>query len=267
METDQLQTAIRLAWIFMILLSLFVYILLRVYQNNARGFLEERKRLEKERELASFRATVYAEERQKEQISKNIHDQVITLLTASKRGIEAFCSADSVEVNTLKGSIGLIDNAVEELQSVCRDLMPHTFLNFGLFKAIELHLSRLNEKDDSSADMFVSQEVTDHLSFDKSDQLIIYRLSLEILNNLYRHAKYSYLRLVVSIKSAQLQFEFQHDGVGISSEEIEGKISENKGLGLFSIASRLLLLNGEINYIKGQEVSYVVLTVPLTNEG
>lgn len=262
METDQLQTSIRLAWIFMIGLSLFVYLLLRVYQYNARRFVEEKNRLEKERELASFRATVHAEERQKENISKNIHDQVITLLTASKRGLEAYYSEESRAAAPLKNSLRLIDNAVEELQSVCRDLLPHTFLNFGLFKAIELHLSRLNENEDAGADMVVSVDVSGNLPFDKSDQLIIYRLCLEILNNLFRHAKYTYLRLTVTNADDELKFEFEHDGVGVNNGDIEAKIAENKGLGLLSIASRLLLLKGGINYVKDQHLSQVVLTVP-----
>jgi signal transduction histidine kinase len=94
-------------------------------------------------------------------------------------------------------------------------------------------------------------------------QLNIYRICLEILNNLYKHANYQYLKIIVERTGNNLQFEFTHNGMGITTKEIDKLAAGSQGLGLKSLMSRALLLNATINYEIDEGLASIKLQIPI----
>jgi signal transduction histidine kinase len=98
--------------------------------------------------------------------------------------------------------------------------------------------------------------------FDKQDQLNIYRICLEILNNLFKHSKCTQLRMVTQKDKDRIVFEFVHNGKGVNNEEMEIYTENSKGLGLKSLKARSLLLGATIDYLTSMSYSIIQLSVP-----
>lgn len=222
-------------------------------------------KMENEKQIIAFKAAVEAEEKQKEKIARNLHDEVITLFTASGHRIEAYLGTFTDQNNIPKSLVEakeLIDQGIDGVRSIALDLIPNTFLNFGLIKALELYISQLGNAE-SDAELANHTNFGAGLPFSKNDQLTIYRICLELLTNLSKHASYTYLRVTIEQANKSLVVSFEHDGLGVSNQDIKKLGESSKGLGLKSLESRLMLLNASINYVIGIDTAKISLNIPL----
>lgn len=239
-------------------------IILTVYYYN---YSSKVLNLEKEKQLIAFRASVEAEEKQKEKIARDLHDEVIPIFTMSGRHIEDYISTFK-NPNTIPQSLinarELINQGISGIKDVSQDIIPNTFLNFGLIKALELHISRLNSSSESDTELADNTDFGKEIPFSKNAQINIYRICLELLNNLNKHSHYTYLLVTIDDDISRLLVTLEHDGKGVSNEDIELFSRSSNGLGLRSLESRLLILNATVNYSIGVDTSKIILSIPYT---
>lgn len=75
-------------------------------------------------------------------------------------------------------------------------------------------------------------------SFKKSEEVAIYRICLEVLNNLQKHDQFTVLKVMAFTDEKNLVFSFDHNGTGITNREIGILTESSRGLGLKSLRSR-----------------------------
>lgn len=269
MESQDI-TNIKLLITLGILITLFlaVIIILFVVYYQRKMLLKEAKILsmEQEKQIILFKASVEAEEQQKEKIARNLHDEINPILTVLKFNL----SKHKIEINKNKfnpDSINvdteLLDKAIDGIRTTCLDLVPTFLLQYGIIKSLEAHARDLNQ---ASLNAISFQNNTDQLLVDKiptQDQLTIYRMCLEILNNLSKHAAYSELNMSIQNQTNLLSIIFQHNGKGVTNQEMNVFTEQSKGLGLKSLKARALILNAKINYNIHPNNSSVTLSIPL----
>lgn len=222
--------------------------------------------MEQEKQIALFKASVEAEEQQKEKIARNLHDEINPILTVLKFNL----SKHKIEINkntfnpeSINTDTQLLDKAIDGIRTTCLDLVPTFLLQYGLTKSLEAHVRDLNQ---SSANAISFNNNIEEQVISKiltQDQLTIYRICLEILNNLTKHA--SFTQLTISITQIQniLEIAFLHNGIGVTNDQMNTFTESSKGLGLKSLKARALILNAKINYQVHTNNSSVTLSIPV----
>lgn len=222
---------------------------------------------EREKQIIAFKAAVEAEEKQKERTANNLHDEIIPLLTVLSRNIELHqrsLKTGELTNEELENDTKLIEKAINSIRSVALDLIPNVLLNFGLIKALE-HYVRETNKGFAAIELENSTSFKDSV-FDKRTQVNIYRLCMEVLNNLKKHSYYKYLKIEIANNRNGMFIDIIHDGVSISNEQIREFTRKSNGLGLKSINARLVILNASIDYSTHESLARVLIYIPIRNE-
>lgn len=264
-------TNIKLLITIGILITLFlaaVVIIFVVYYQRKMLLKEKRiQTLEQEKQITLFKASVEVEEKQKEKIARNLHDEINPLLVVLKLNLSRHRMSalkNNFDPESLKKDSELLDKAIEGIRTTCHDLIPSFLLQFGLLKALEEYIRTAQQSDDMSLEFENHVSMEEMEVFDKQAQLNIYRICLEILNNLFKHAACSQLRMLAKKTGQHILIDFIHDGKGVSNKEMEVYTENSSGLGLKSLKARALILGADINYLTDAMYSVIQLRIPYT---
>ena len=266
MEAAHIERLVGYAWLGIITLSVVVFFLQQYYKASVLKFEREKKRLEQEKQIAflnaekekqriAFSAAVEAEEKQKARIANNLHDEIIHLLIAIKHQVDE-TPMFSTDISKL------LNQTISGIKSIALELIPKVLLKSGLIEALEQHALILNNSKEKIIELENETTFNKKMPFSKNDEVSIYRICLEILNNLLKHAHFTYLQIHIENTDNALIIEFRHNGKGVNNGYIESLTQSTNGLGLKSLQSRLFILNASINYSIELEASIIHVMIP-----
>ncbi len=266
---ETIAVLIALGCLAMLILVVVIIMFVAIYQRKM--LLKEAKiqLMEQEKQIALFKASVEAEEQQKEKIARNLHDEINPLLTIlkfnlSKHRIEI--QKNKFEPDSLIADGAILDKAIEGIRTTCLELIPTFLIQYGLVKSLEDYINTI-AKTTTVKTEFANETNTNDLSLlDKQMQLNIYRICLELINNLIKHAQLTVLKMNLHYANNTCVITLTHNGKGITNQEIETLAESSSGLGLKSLQARALILNATIDYQKQTQYSSVALSIPLANE-
>jgi len=129
-----------------------------------------------------------------------------------------------------------LDDSLQELRGVARNLMPETLLKYGLKAAVEDYCSTLGDKETKITLQFYN---TEKLT-DKNELLTLYRIIQELINNAIKHANATEILVQCIVDNDKIDITIEDDGKGFDTNEND----KNIGLGLTSLKNRVDYLNG-----------------------
>ena len=204
-----------------------------------RSFHAMLERLEAERRGAA-NAALSAQERERERIARDLHDEVNQALTALLLRLEAVRrQAPDPEVAAELAEIGsLISRAMSELLDLARGLRPTTLDDLGLKAA----LATLVEEVEREAGIAAGFEAEGELDGVPDDvQLVTYRVAQEAVTNVIQHADAGHLRVrLIGAADGAIELRVSDDGTGYAG----GRSKER--LGIAGMRERALLCGGEL---------------------
>ncbi len=237
----------------------------------------KRKILEKENKLKDvenrnkielIKTIVEVEEKHKSAIARDLHDQIIPVLTLKALNLKT----NITELEKGEKSYADIRHGVDEMAALADDIreivhgiVPKMFTSFGFMKSLETLIADMNTANGPSASFKDNRGNGNEINLSQLQQLTLYRTCAEILNNLLKHSKYNYLEASLEDQPGEILLTFAHDGSGITNQEIEYLTVDGKGIGLKSLQSRILSLNGKIDYSVEKGVSFIKLQIPVSN--
>lgn len=223
-----------------------IVICIMVYLWKSRQFSRKKARL-KEGFAQSLIKNV---EQERKRISSELHDSVGQHLILLKNQAKTRGNIDMVET---------VGTTLEEVRSITQDLHPVVLGRLGLTAALEEMLEKLDEASEVFFDMDV--ENIDEL-FSDDDELNIYRIIQEALNNLIKHAQAASARFQVKRLENKVLITLQDNGKGFSVEE---KRLTSKSLGLKTLFERADMLQARFNILSGGEGTRLTLELNLSN--
>ncbi|WP_206074021.1 tetratricopeptide repeat-containing sensor histidine kinase [Marixanthomonas spongiae] len=172
-----------------------------------------------------------SQELERKRISKDIHDGLGQRLLLIKNKIIANGDTDTKK---------MVDEAIDEVRSISRDLHPFQLQEMGITKAIEYTLNQIDE----NTTLFISSEIEniDNL-FTKEQEVNIYRIVQETLNNILKHAKAEACKVMVKKLTGNVIISIKDNGIGFDFPE---KYQNVKSLGLKTLLERTRFLNGQM---------------------
>jgi two-component system, NarL family, sensor histidine kinase UhpB len=220
----------------------------------ARSFQMLLGRVEAERRR-SGRLVLRAQEEERRRLARDLHDEVNQALTAILLRLEAASQAAPPELEEELGELKrLVNQAMEELLQLARQLRPSALDDHGLVPALEGQVRRFGDQHGIDARL-ETQGRADSLGDDQ--QLVVYRVAQEALANVARHSQAHHVEVDLVARASGLDLSVRDDGVGFHSD------IRPTGLGLNGMAERARLVGGELNVrsIPGQGTT-VTLHVP-----
>ena len=204
-----------------------------------RSFHAMLERLEAERRGAA-NAALSAQERERERIARDLHDEVNQALTALLLRLAAVRrQAPDPEVAAELAEIGsLISRAMSELLDLARGLRPTTLDDLGLKAA----LATLVEEVEREAGIAAGFEAEGELDGVPDDvQLVTYRVAQEAVTNVIQHADAGHLRVrLIGAADGAIELRVSDDGNGYAGGR------SNERLGIAGMRERALLCGGEL---------------------
>jgi two-component system, NarL family, sensor histidine kinase UhpB len=195
-------------------------------------------RIEAERRRGG-RLVVRAQEEERRRLARDLHDEVNQALTAILLRLEALSQDEpperTAEVTELKR---LVNQAMEELTGLARQLRPSALDDHGLVPAIEAQLSRFSSRARVETKLTTNGDPS---RLGEDEQIAVYRIAQEALANAGRHAEAGRVEVELTVGERGIELRVSDDGSGFDPAE------GGDGLGLKGMAERARLVGGELD--------------------
>lgn len=200
--------------------------------------LREEQRRNSEKRVLS--AVIRAEENQRQIISKELHDGLGPLLSSVRMSISALSiqQLNGTQKEILANTEYVINEAVKSLTEISNNLSPHVLNNFGVAKALNTFIRKLQTMCPSTKIVFATNMREARFNPDK--EVILYRVVCELINNALKHAGAATLTVDMQMERDWITVRVADDGKGFDTE------AESDGMGLSNIASRISSIRGEL---------------------
>lgn len=184
---------------------------------------------------------VYAEERERAQVARELHDTVGQTLAAASFQVAAVAHeiGDHSAAERLTGVRELLRTALEEIRNVSRSLHPRVATDLGLPTALEALGDATRQR--SLIDVQVNLDI-DGVDIPPALTATLYRVAQEALRNVERHADAGHAIVTLRARPGYVELEINDDGRGFEGP-LEQKRAES---GLAVMRERLSLAGGEL---------------------
>jgi two-component system, NarL family, sensor histidine kinase UhpB len=202
----------------------------------AASFSRLLERIEAERRR-SGRLVLRAQEEERKRLARDLHDEVNQALTALLLRLQALSQGAPAEmVDEIAELKALVNQAMEELLQLARQLRPSALDDHGLVPAVDAQVKRFQASTGIRASF---ETIGDPLNLTEDQQIVVYRVAQESLSNVARHSGASEVQVNLAARDGGVTLRVRDDGKGFD------QWSRNGGLGLSGMAERARLVGGD----------------------
>jgi signal transduction histidine kinase len=209
---------------------------------NLQKRIDEMKRANETRVLS---AIIRTEETERQKFAKELHDGLGPLLASIKMAISALVT-DKTEPGhrkILENTGKLIDESVTTIKEISNKLSPHMLINFGLLKAVQAFINRLELPGTPALKLNSNLKDT---RFDYNIEVVMYRIICELVTNTLQHAGATEVNIDLYHEQDLLKLDYFDNGKGFDPDVVLGN---QTGMGYSNIQSRIRSLGGTIKVI------------------
>jgi signal transduction histidine kinase len=246
LESRKKLLLISLTGTILLLTSLFLFLNInkqkRLIAEQKNKINEEKmKILENQQQMNALQFMINGQENERTRIARDLHDSLGGHFSTMKMYLSTllYDREDLKSIPLLSKTYELIDQTSEEARRIAHNMMPETLIKLGLIKAIqELCLSNCSPiLHFSFLHYGVSLRVKD------SNEIIIFRILQELVNNIIKHAHASQAIVQFVIDNERLSITVEDNGIGYE----ETTLPNESKMGLVAIQNRVNLLKGKIH--------------------
>jgi len=197
--------------------------------------------LEQKNKLLALNSMIEGQEAERLRIAKDLHDSLGGLLSTVKAHFTTIQNeiAQLEQLNITEKTNNLIDEACIEVRRISHNMMPHALSISGLEGALQDMTENLREEGFEA-----TLEISQMPELAATKEVMVYRLLQEIISNIRKHANAKSILIQLLGHQNTLNIIVEDDGKGFDYEEA----TNNGGLGLKSINSRVQFLDGNIDW-------------------
>ena len=216
-------------WFYLLLLLMLIIIGIWYY-------IEQQKKYQLKTQFAQD--LIKEQENERKRLSRDLHDGIAQDLMLLKNQLEF--KEDSTNQK-------LAENTLTNLRNVSLGLHPFVLEKFGLTEAIN---QLVNQLDDSQKTFFDAHLENIDEYFSKNQQLHIYRIVQEAINNALKYADSPSIKITLEKKNFSIFVEIQDFGKGFTVSEKANKIDS---LGLKTMEERSKMIPAKFTIISEKE--------------
>lgn len=186
-------------------------------------------------------AVILAEEKERQRIGGDLHDNVCQLLGLSNMFIGMAKKQMKGKSDSLDEANKLVTAAINEIRNLSHELVPVIFNKKNLEHSIEELV--FNVSSTSNLDIEFTCRGIDEENLSQTLKLSLYRIIQEQFNNIIKHSHAKKVCLNLEQIGSHINVMLKDNGVGFNTN------AKSKGIGLLNIDSRVTVLKGTMNII------------------
>lgn len=180
-------------------------------------------------------------EEERRRIARDIHDQTLADLSAIQRDLEGMrCGVCAQEARRIEEDLR---RAMANLREVMDDLHPQTLDILGLGAALESYLERSVCREGLPEYHLYVSPASEAVVLSRQVQLALYRIAIEAIHNVVRHAQASRYEIVIERRGDDFVLSVEDNGIGFHAAS-----SQSGGRGLNNIRERARAIGARISW-------------------
>lgn len=222
--------------------------------------LMEKMREQQQNQL--IEAAVRSEETERHRIAETLHDEVGAILSSAKLHLLGIKEENLDEKDKKLHERGreLLNEVIHKVRGISHNLHSNILKEFGLNEAIRHFIKKVTQGTVINATTALDDN---HTAQNPEDDISIYRMVQELVNNVLKYAKATEFIISSTLKDNELDLIIFHNGKGLTQQEFEELRFQKEGLGLKNIQNRIILLKGKIRFTSGSEGYRINIHVPV----
>ncbi len=198
--------------------------------------LKEKEMMEADFEKQLLQAQLETQEETLHQLSTEIHDNVGQLLNSTKLLIGITQRSLPETPETLHLADDTLGKAIQELRTLSKAMNKEWLQQFNFIQNLEAEIDRIKV----AKNLEIRVRHSDYLSLKPDNQIILFRIVQEILQNVFKHARASFVEIDIFEEAETIHIQIKDDGIGFDKGNIV------KSVGMLNISHRTKLLGGSV---------------------
>jgi signal transduction histidine kinase len=217
----------------------FRALLILLFAGGIYGLFRYRLMQQLRQREAEIRASLMAQEAERQRFSRELHDGIGANLSLLKMYLSSFGEADMPMAELKERSEKLLAGSVDEIRRLIYDMDPRNLKKMGLVKAVDDMVGLVNLGNGLRVH-FNAAHVPAHLP--EPMEINLFRIVQELLQNAMKHSQAGNVWLYLDYHSNdKMVLTYRDNGKGFDAT------ADNTGNGLLNIQNRVTLLKGEIH--------------------
>ncbi len=211
--------------------------------------LTEQKKLEKklsdeqvQRHKAITQATIAAQEKEKANISRELHDNVNQILMSAKLFMDTAKRIPEQTNELLDKAIEYQLLALQEIRKLSKFLSTSNVKTVGLKESVDDIVNNMKLLPQLDVQFIFNERVEDKLLDDQ--KLMLFRVIQEQTNNIIKYAGAKSVQIMINEANNMIRLVISDDGVGFDVSD-----KNTKGIGFINIISRADVYNGKVDIV------------------
>jgi signal transduction histidine kinase len=192
------------------------------------------------------RQIIAAQENERKEISRELHDEVVQTLVGINVQLSALGRGASMGAHTFREKIArtqrLVENSVNAVHRFARELRPAVLDDLGLIPALLAYSRGLAIRKKIKIHLTAFAEVE---TLGAAERTILFRVAQEALTNVVRHAKATEVQLVISRSGDTVRMDIGDNGKSFHVEKALLAKTKNR-LGLIGMRERMEMVGGTL---------------------
>jgi PAS domain S-box-containing protein len=193
------------------------------------------QQINKQKQMAQV--AVEAQEKERAEIGKELHDNVNQLLTTTKLYLELAKNNVEMREDLIQRSANNISEIIQEIRQLSRSLVPYSITDLGMVAAVNDLIETLQLVNVINIRFEHSGDLEKALS--PSLKVTLFRIIQEQLNNIIKHAYANGVLIQLQNRGSFIQLTVKDDGIGFDMKTVK------RGIGISNIMSRANMFDGK----------------------
>lgn len=189
---------------------------------------------------------IQAQEEERRQVSRELHDEAGQALTALKLSLQLveseLTNGTQAVRERIKGAVGLTDATMENIRLLARGLRPLELDALGLPRTLEGYCREFADLTDIS----IEYSGYEAIQLSEATNICLYRYLQEALTNVAKHARAQQVRVDLSSHGGEVRLTVSDDGRGFARKAHPREGHKSQGIGLLGMRERFEALGGRI---------------------
>ncbi len=209
---------------------------------------------------------LYLQERDRQQLSMELHDQIGQTLTIIKMDLEmasnSILSLSPESRNKLAEIGNALVQAIREVKNICHRLRPSALDNIGLLPSLTILIEEIEERGGIEVE-FYTKDIPQR--FNPDIEIAIYRIVQEALTNIVKYADAKQIFINLILRGSIISLGIEDDGIGFDIDDVLKKArTTGNGLGLLIMRERVDQLKGDFSIVSSSgQGTHILVEIPL----
>lgn len=221
-----------------LMVALFVINYFIYFKRKKETITAEHLKMKEQFQTQLLQSRIEVQEETFQQIGKELHDNVGQLLSTSRMLIGLTERELQNPPDTLLTANATLGQAINEIRSLAKTLDKEWLERFSFAENIQTMIERIN----AGKKVKVEYKQAVDLPLRSDEQIILFRIVQEAIQNAVKHAAATHMRIAVEPEEKHYRITISDDGRGFDVDAVK------KSMGLANMRHRVQLLQGTIQF-------------------